>query len=218
MKDAPSAGVSADGTLVYVDRKRAVQNQLVWRDRSGRIVATIGEPAPDFGFPSLSPDGRFIAVSISSSSGADVWIHDLTRSLRTRFTLSAARDGKPVWSPDGKEIAFSSGPDGSEDVFVKRSDGSQEAQAARATPRLEHPEDWSSDGKYLVMEGAAPKTNADLLYLKRKADGSWSEAVHFFAGTVDAGRVAVFAEWPLSCVLLERVGTIRSLRATFPAR
>ena len=179
LKDAPSVSVSANGTLVYVDRNRAVHEQLVWRDRGGRILTAIGEPELDLSFPSLSPDEQFIAVSIRSPSGTDVWIHDLTRSLRTRFTLSPAGDTKPIWSPDGKEIAFSSHRDGSPDVLVKRSDGSQEAQAVWATPRLEHPEDWSSDGKYLVMEGGSPRTNSDLLYLRRKADGGWSEAVPY---------------------------------------
>ena len=181
-KNVRTPSVSADGTLVYLERNTAAQQQLVWRDRDGRKLGEIGEPQENMATPALSPDGRFVAVSTAQSTSAlsgaaDIWIYDVTHPRRTRLTLDPGFDFQPAWSGDGKEIAFSSTRNGSNDVFIKPADGSGEAKTVLATPLLAQSEHWSPDGRYITIEGGTTETNADLWYVRRKGDGTWSEPV-----------------------------------------
>ena len=60
----------------------------------------MGEPvtAPDT--ISLSPDRKNLAVALSDGNNEDVWLFDVERGFKTRFTFDAAADRNPVWSPD----------------------------------------------------------------------------------------------------------------------
>ena len=99
-------------------------NQLTWYDRQGRKLGTIGEPALYSG-PTLSPDGRRLAVSIqdAATNTRDLWVMDLARGVSSRFTFDKADDLNPVWSPDGARIAFSSDRKGKRDLYWKAAGG-----------------------------------------------------------------------------------------------
>jgi len=129
-------------------------SDLVWLDREGTVVETIGEPAL-FSGVSLSPDETTAAVRIAEVSGVnDLWLIDLNRSLRTRFTFSDQSKAEDVsnfaWSPDGRRIAFGSNSTGNYDIYTKSVSGTGE-------PNLVHDEevdlwvyDWSRDGRWIV--------------------------------------------------------------------
>lgn len=71
-------------------------------------------------FPSVSPDGKNIAFSFQG----DIWILNTENNIPKRLTIHEAYDSYPVWSPNGKMIAFSSNRYGSTDIFVMNIDGS----------------------------------------------------------------------------------------------
>lgn len=79
-----AASVSLDGTLVYTDRPVGGARQIVVRDRSGKIVQTVGDPIIGASSPAISPDGRAAAIEIAG----DIWVYDLGRGVRTRLTSS----------------------------------------------------------------------------------------------------------------------------------
>ncbi len=170
--------VSADGTLAYLDQP-AVRRQLVWRDRSGRKLLVIGQPHENVFDPALSPDGLLVAAVGLENGNFDIWIHDANRPIATRLTFDGALEHRPVWSPAGDQVAFSSNRQGNADIFVRRADGSGEAKALVATRGHELVSDWSSDGRYILYHRNDPKTGDDLWYLQRKDDNSGFEAVPF---------------------------------------
>ena len=165
--------VAADQTLVYLDGTGSGQQQLVWLDRHGEKTEEIGlvQDAIDFD-PALSPDGRLVAVTATEGSNQDVWVYDIARGVRTRLSSAPERDRRPVWSPSGDEVAFSSDRAGNQDIFLRQADGSGEEKVLAATPRVGLLSDWSRDGKYLLYHTTDPETGADLWYMERNEDGS----------------------------------------------
>ena len=115
--------VSDTGTLVYRAGRHA--NLLTWFDHQGNPVGTLGEPG-DYTNPAISPDGGRVAVAMGATANRDIWILDVARGASTRFTVDPARDDAPAWSPDGKNIAFSSNRSGQLDLYIKPADGSGE--------------------------------------------------------------------------------------------
>ena len=164
--------IAADQTLVYLDSDRLGQQQLVWLDRRGEKTGEIGPVQEAIDSPALSPDGRLLAVTATEGSNQDVWVYDIARGVRTRLSTSPGIDRRPVWSPAGDEVAFSSDRAGNEDILLRQADGSGEEKVLLATPRYEMLSDWSSDGKYLLYQLQDPETGFDLWYLERNEDGS----------------------------------------------
>ena len=166
--------VAADQTLVYLDGNPR-QRQLVWLDRSGTKVGEIGSPQIGSRDPTLSPDGRYVAVAATEGVNQDIWIWDVARGVKSRLTTSAGDDQDLVWSPDGIELAFSSPRSGSWDVFLRRSDGAGEPKALIATSATEHVLDWSRDGKHILFVRVVPETVQDLWYLElNEDDDDWA--------------------------------------------
>jgi len=100
------ASVSLDGTLVYVQGSPNTELRIAWANREGKVVETIGQPQSDMFGLSLSPDGTRVAVSAREGDSWDIWIHDVARGAKTRFTFSPGDEMGPRWSHDGKDIAY----------------------------------------------------------------------------------------------------------------
>jgi len=146
--------VSENGILAY-SRGGRVQSRLVWFDRSGKQSEPMGEKFNAVGFNStglrLSPSGDRVAFPISGTV-TDIWVMDFARGVRTRLTFGPVLNQDPVWSPDGKWIAYESLRTRGSVTSRKLADGGDEEilLPEASTPIL--PDDWSSDGRYLIYE------------------------------------------------------------------
>ena len=143
--------VSKNGTLLYVGGGVLLpERSLVWVDRQGAVTPAAAIKRP-FSGPSLSPDGRRVAVTVEAQT-YDVWVLDIERETLTRLTFGKD-DGNAVWSPDGKRLAYQSSQAGSYNIYIRPSDGSGSEE--RLTSDQDHdsfPLAFSADGKLLVFQ------------------------------------------------------------------
>jgi len=158
--------VSVNGVLVYEGGLSDLR--LTWFDRSGKRLGMVGD-AGDLNGVQFSPDYKAVAVFARDASGGntDIWLYDVLRALRTtRFTSDPATDRAPVWSPDGRTIAFESNRTGQFDIYRKPTDGSRNEELLYTDHLLKIPTSFSPDGKYLAYStGGSPKTGSDIWIL-----------------------------------------------------
>lgn len=69
--------------------------------------------------PAINKDGSLIAFSFQG----DIWTIPATGGKATRLTIHDAYEGHPIFSPDGKQIAFSGSRYGNNDIFVIPTEG-----------------------------------------------------------------------------------------------
>jgi Tol biopolymer transport system component len=154
--------VSASGVLAYRAGALAGSGELVWFDREGRNLGTVGSAGALNGDLALSPDGTRVALDMVDTSGTrDVWVTDVARGIPTRFTFSSAQDIGPVWAPDGRRLAFGSDRANANvlDIYIKDSRGAGEEEMLLKGGRPTH---WSADGRYLLYEHSEAQTRMDL--------------------------------------------------------
>ena len=157
--------VSENGLLLYQSRSVSGVSRLVWFDRSGKTMESLGAPA-DQSNPRISPDGKRVAVNIidPQTGNMDVWIHESSGGIATRFTSDPAFDALPVWSPDGRQIAFNSIRRGR--VFYRKSSsGGGREEEIFHSEKVIYPTDWSPDGRFILYQAVDPTTNLELWVL-----------------------------------------------------
>jgi serine/threonine protein kinase len=153
---------SQNGVLAYRSGNELDKTPIVWFGRDGKRLETA---ATEDTYSSLriAPDGRQLAVGRRDANGVDdIWILQFTRSLMTRLTFDANRDTWPVWSPDGRRIAFMSNRTGVYQLYVKDASGAGSEESLTATPYSKVLADWTPDGHYLLYSEENPNTRDDI--------------------------------------------------------
>jgi len=199
--------VSPNGILAYSGGATA-QAQLGWYDRSGKPLALIGDKfaglAGDQGEVSLSPKGDRAAFSVQGSV-PDIWVMDLAQGVRNRLTFGPVANGHPVWSPDGKWIAYDSLTKHGTVINRRPADGGAEEQVLSDPKGGDvNLDDWSQDGKHLIYEDdgtwalplvgdrkAFPITtsnDSDINYPQVSPNGRW-----MLYQSNESGRLEVYA-------------------------
>jgi eukaryotic-like serine/threonine-protein kinase len=158
-EDHASLAVSATGTLVHESGSAGGDvATLVWVNRSGQTSPLPMPPAGYF-YPRVSPDGARVAVN---ADNAQIWICDLETGRRRRLTQGGISYA-PVWTNDGKWIAFTTYRSGYVNIFWKPvdSDGQSEPLVVNRWGR-KYPASRSPDGRVLIYNTLNPAGGGDI--------------------------------------------------------
>lgn len=157
---------SDNGTLVFQSGGLGVQT-LAWLNRAGQRLETVGEAGRPFRV-FLAPGAKRAVVSVfdRAAGNYDLWIYDLARDRRSRFTFDPANENEGIWSPDGSWIVFSSDRRGHFDLYRKLSSGAGAEDLLYADGLDKRPVSWSPDGKFVMYDALGdPNTKFDLWVL-----------------------------------------------------
>ena len=157
---------SQNGTLVY--RSGGAGAALVnvqWLDGAGKTQPLLAKPGA-YLRPRLSPDNQRLALEWDG----DIWIYEWQRDTMTRLTFSSGQSAGPIWSPDGRYIAFRTV--GEEGISWTRADGAGKPQHLTQSKNLQVPYSFTPDGKQLAFFELAPGSGYDLWTLRLESDGA----------------------------------------------
>jgi serine/threonine-protein kinase len=122
-------GVSETGTLVY-QRKSGGSVGVVWVDRSGRKTPVDTAMSGTFMQLALSPDGQQIALARSQGGETQIWVKQLPAGAFSRLSFDVQNADRPVWTPDGRRVAFLATRNNRRTAWMQRADGSDSVQPA----------------------------------------------------------------------------------------
>ena len=158
--------ISENGTLIY-EHAASIRrgNLLVVIDRKGNIQAiTDGRSYPsEF---ALSPNGRQVAARVLAVND-DIWTFDIAGGTPLRLTFEAFDEIFPVWTPDGRRIAFGSRTG---NIFWKSADGTGQRQEISRGQYTRYPGSFSPDGKILAFVEVHPATQGDIWVMSLDGD------------------------------------------------
>lgn len=141
--------VSQNG-FVVIQSSSAFSTRLTWYDGAGKELGQVS--GMGYWDPRLSPDGRLLAVASDDARDGRYYVHviDLASGRSTRLT-DGGREATPVWSSDGKRIAYAASEGNSTAVYQVPVDGSGTPQLlVKGAQKLIN--DWSVDGRLVYMD------------------------------------------------------------------
>jgi Tol biopolymer transport system component/predicted Ser/Thr protein kinase len=153
--------VARNGTLAYLSGKSSTPTRPVaWMDSTGKTKPLLAAPG-FYLMPRFSPDGKRLALTVGPQGSGDIQVYDWQRETMTRLTFTQI-NFRPVWTPDGKQIAFGSHSPGASSIRLIRADGAGEAQLLLESKGDLDPHSFSPDGQRLAFAEVGANTGDDL--------------------------------------------------------
>ena len=148
---------SDSGSMVYVPGPVSEQEAVVIYDRQGVAQALPLPPGP-YRYPRVSPDGSQVAFDSRDNKEAFVSVYNLSGKTAPPRITFGSNNRYPIWSGDGKHVAYQSDREGAPAVFWQEIGSGSAERLTTAEPGTSHvPESWSRDGVllYSVRKGTA---------------------------------------------------------------
>jgi Tol biopolymer transport system component len=139
--------------LAFVRPFAGEPGQLMWFDDTGARQGSIPPPPEgEYLNPSISPDGDSVAFNaMDPQTGTwDIWIWNRSRGFASRLTTDPANDSDALWSPDGKQVVFTSNRTGRLGFYRRSVDASGADEPLVTIDGDVVIGDWSRDGRYIV--------------------------------------------------------------------
>jgi Tol biopolymer transport system component len=170
---------SQTGIVVY--RRTTGRGQVVvqWIDNAGTTAPILSKPGP-YLWPSLSPDGKRLALQTSDSTTPRVLIVDLKSGKLTPINSEAKAQMSPVWTPDSQYLVI-----GREMLEWVRADGSGPSKTVRLdNTGMVVPWSFAPGGKRLAYYAESPVTHFDL----------WTMPLELVGGELRTGKPEPFLQ------------------------
>jgi Tol biopolymer transport system component len=147
----------AGGTLIWLDHPD--RSQLVWVDRQGHELSSVGSVMSRFNQVRLSADGRWAVMSVFDQNHGtlDLWTVEISTGAARRVSTLPATADSPVFSPDATRIVYGKAY-GQPPVLAMLS--LQEGVVPEGLPEGGAPSDWSPDGRF-IAETSMPRTHSN---------------------------------------------------------
>jgi len=158
--------ISEDGTLAYVPAPSRAGRTVVWVDRTGHVEPAALPPQAYF-FPSLSPDGRRLAVQVADGRRSDIWIHRFADGAATRLAVDGL-NSRPGWTRDGQHVTFSIRRGEERFLITQTVDGTAPGETLASSRRTDlWAGSWTPDGQALAFVDAPPTDIGDIKLFRR---------------------------------------------------
>ena len=175
----PRGGCSAQlaaseaGTLAYLPGENLFDvRPIAWMDRQGTVTSLRAVPA-HWSNPEFSPDGHRIAMDIRTNGQTDIFVYEWARGTLIKLTSESGNEEYPVWTRDGKRIAYRSFNPSSNPPYTlswKPADGSGKAQILTQSTGTLRPGSWHPTQNVLVFVAERPDTGPDVMLLRLEGD------------------------------------------------
>ena len=209
------ADFSASRRLLAYRPQPAADRELVWLDRSGRVVGSLGAGGR-WQDPDLSPDGsRLVVASADAPDASPLWIFDVARGSSARFAPEVPDARAPLWSRDGRHVYYTAVEPKGVRVFERLADGVAGGRELAADALLNVLYDVAPDGRSLVLDRWGENGLGDLFVLPLEGDRRLRPVSEtpFMEGW---GRFSPDGRW-LAYVYSEGTGGSEVLVQPFPA-
>jgi len=156
---------AANGVVIY--RTDTSTGRLVRTDRSGKRQIIDDRTLFDDLSLSISADGNQAGVTVldRGTGLGDIWIYDLVRGGRDRFTNEPGLALMPIWTKDGRAIVYSAAAAGALPHLMRRGLTSSASEPLTQPGRFQFAGSFSPDGSTLYFGREDPKTRSDLFSL-----------------------------------------------------
>jgi len=174
---------ASDDVLTFVAGEFTGNTRLQLLDRSGTVLETLSDTGIQYE-TRFAPDSRRLATRSTTATGEVIWIVDLEQGTRVRLTFDDGVPRSPVWSPDGRRVAYGWSTDAGRSTRVSPVDGGGPPEVLVDESWNAHATDWSPDGRYLLLEKGRDEGGAEIWFLDLEKGGDPQpliEAGHFIS-------------------------------------
>jgi eukaryotic-like serine/threonine-protein kinase len=169
------SGGGGGRSLVRIGRDGTRLETVMTEERDGELAGGLR----------LSPDGTRLAVERVIANVSDLWVYELARRVWSKLTSTPGREGSPVWSSDGRQLAFAADRDGSIQIYRMNANGAGQDERLTDGRNFKLPLDWSQDGQYLIYAELSPQSQRDLLILPMGPNGLPGKPIPFLTTPAD---------------------------------
>ncbi|MEZ5332082.1 MAG: winged helix-turn-helix domain-containing protein [Thermoanaerobaculia bacterium] len=171
---ATVALVVAIGARALLETDRATPPALAARlSTAGEVIGTLDHLPFDVLDVVADPNGGGrLALAAREEGGSAIWIVGPEGESLRRLSDGGANT-EPVWSPDGRWVAWASNAGGGFDIVRRRADGGEGQEPVLSAPGDQYPEWWSADGSRLVYSERSAERGFDIAVLERSRSGGW---------------------------------------------
>ena len=162
---AAQLALSDSGVLVYVPGpSRAGHDDVYLYDRKGTVTA-LNLPRGAYAYPRVSPDGESLAFETTDGKQAAISVYDLSGASSVRRLTFAGNNRLPIWSGDGKRVAFQSDREGDRAIFWQPVSAGTAERLTRPEPGTFHvPESWAPGGDLFLFSVTNDKESETSLW------------------------------------------------------